>query len=145
MILKFSSSAINLIYFFWIHWMENYYMTIFILMKSLRSICQILGCIEKLQLIRFIVLHYGWRLFNTKYGLIMVFEVFKFCFWSIYIFDLTLFWTCFANPRITQSKKKKLFFPVSTLFHLNFVFQFDVVISLFISLFTKNCFNRKPL
>ena len=71
--------------------MENYYLTIFILMKSLRSIRQILGCIEKLQLIRFIVLHYGWRLFNTKYGLIMVFEVFKFCFWSIYIFDLTLF------------------------------------------------------
>ena len=57
MFVKFSSSAIKIWYFvfLWIHWMENYCMTIFIFLKSLRSICQILGWIE------------NWKWFDLLY------------------------------------------------------------------------------
>ena len=72
--------------------------------------------------------------------------------WSFQVLFLVnlYFWSDTFLNVLCQSKnypiqEEKVIFPVSTLFHLNFVFQFDVVISLFISLFTKNCFNRKPL
>ena len=146
MFVKFSSSAIKIWYFvfFWIHWMENYCMTIFLswshwdlfakFSDELKIESDSIYCIA-LWLATF------YHEIRVDYGV-----------WSFQVLFLVnlYFWSDTFLNVLCQSKnypiqEEKVIFPVSTLFHLNFVFQFDVVISLFISLFTKNCFNRKPL